>query len=74
MKTEIREIKTYEFWVRFTPSEVTTIRECMAYCRHRIIKHPTSGINKAPVKLEHIQDILTFFPLEASKTSEDATK
>lgn len=64
MKREDREIKYVERWYKFTDKEVKTLRECLAYCRHRLNEHPEAGIRKGQANVSHINEMLQFLIVE----------
>lgn len=60
MKRHEHKHVTYSY--EFEDVEIRTIRECLAYCRHRIDNHPGSGITKG-VERSRICDILNMLTL-----------
>lgn len=41
-----------------TEKDTEIILNCLRYCRHRLQKHPESGIHKADVKLKDIKRLI----------------
>ena len=50
--------KYFEERIDQTEKDTEIILNCLRYCRHRLQKHPESGIHKADVKLKDIKRLI----------------